>query len=270
MQPAELHRARDIALAASREAAELLREGFRSEPQTQKKGGVELVTEYDGRSEALLVAQIARAFPEHRVVGEELGQQGAADTAAPCWYVDPLDGTVNFAHHLPWYAISIGLEWKGRGLMGMVVAPELGWELIAIDGEGTWLNGQRVHVSQTETLQDAVVATGFPYRRDDFDNTAQLKAALARCRGLRRMGTASLDCLAVACGWMDAYWEFRLQPWDVSGGAICVREAGGTVSAVDGAPYRAGEGQILCSNGRIHRALQELLSPLPPPPEARR
>lgn len=255
------HRALETALAAAREAAPLLHAGFRARPVAEHKSKVDLVTEYDRRSEALLVERLRAAFPDHRIVGEEGGAQGAdaADLDRPVWYVDPLDGTVNFAHHLPWYAISIGLELGGEQQVAVVLAPESGWEVTAIAGEGAFLNGERIHVSSSQPLQKALCASGFPYEREPFDNVDNVRAVLHRAQAVRRMGTASLDLVAVACGWLDGYWEFTLKPWDISAGALLVQEAGGRVSLADGGTFSATDDSIVATNGLIHDELLAIL-----------
>jgi myo-inositol-1(or 4)-monophosphatase len=250
-----LHEARRIALAA----AELLRAAHGRDVAVEHKGVVDLVTEVDRRAEALIVPELRRAFPEHTVRAEE----GTEVDGAPevVWYVDPIDGTTNYAHHLPIYAVSLGLEVAGEPVVGVVHAPELGWELWAARGRGAYINGERLHVSTVSTLSEALLATGFPYdRRTALDNNIpEFAAIIRRCQGIRRMGVASLDCACVGCGMLDGYWEFKLKPWDVSAGALLVIEAGGKVSDLDGGPYRSTRGQLLATNGRIHAELQAAL-----------
>ena len=255
----ERERALGVALDAAREAAEVLQAGFRQTIVSSYKDGIELVTEYDRRCEDLIVGALRAAFPDHRIVGEESGHHGSDGEQVPTWFVDPLDGTVNFAHHLPWYAVSIGLRWQGVLELGVVLAPEFDWELTAIHGGGTQLNGAEVRVSETNSASDALVATGFPYDRSHFDNVDHLRSVLHGVRGVRRMGTASLDCLAVACGWLDGYWEYALRPWDVCAGALLVAEAGGQVSSPDQTPFSLESGTILATNGKIHAGLATLL-----------
>lgn len=259
----QLERALEVALAASREAAELLREGFRADGLTiERKSAIDPVTEYDRRAEALLVGRLREAFPDHRLRGEEGGDQGAdaADDERPIWYVDPLDGTVNFTHHIPWYAVSIGLELAGAGQVAVVLAVEQGWELTAIRGRGARRDGAATRVSGAAELVASLLATGFPYRREIDDNVARLSRALHRAQGIRRMGTASLDLAGVACGWLDGYWEPGLAPWDMSAGALLVTEAGGRVTAIDGGPYRSERPSIAATNGLIHDDLLATLS----------
>jgi myo-inositol-1(or 4)-monophosphatase len=260
---AELERALSVALAAAREAATLLREGFRADELTiEHKSAIDPVTEYDRRAEALLVGRLREAFPDHRLRGEEGGDQGADanDDERPIWYVDPLDGTVNFTHHIPWYAVSIGLEQGGQGQAALVLAVEQGWELTAIRGQGTRKDGKLARVSAAPRLVSSLLATGFPYRREIDDNVVRLSRALHRAQGIRRMGTASLDLAGVACGWLDGYWEPGLAPWDMSAGALLVQEAGGRVTAIDGGPFRAERASVLASNSLIHDDLLATLN----------
>jgi myo-inositol-1(or 4)-monophosphatase len=260
--PLDLQHALEVARDTARLAGELLRDGHRRSFVVENKGEVDLVTEHDRRSEALCVGRLSAAFPGHAIVGEEGAEVrpggGAADHT---WFVDPLDGTTNFAHGLPLYAVSIGLEIEGEPCLGVVFAPELGWEFTGARGGGVRLNGAPVRVSSTPRLDGSLVATGFPYdrRTAEDNNLRELGRVLVKCQGVRRMGVASLDCAAVACGWLDGYWEFKLEPWDISAGALLVLEAGGRTSDLDGGRYSSRSGRIVASNGLVH---EELLSAL--------
>jgi myo-inositol-1(or 4)-monophosphatase len=258
----DLERALARAQEIARAAGALLREGWRRGFTVEHKGEVDLVTEHDRRSEALVVGELARAYPDHAVIAEEgsalhEGEEGAR----PTWLVDPLDGTTNYAHRLPFYAVSIALEQGGRPLVGVVHLPELGWEFCATAGGGARLNGERIGVSSTAELASALLATGFPYdRRTARDiNLSEFEAALRRAQGIRRIGVASLDCALVAWGALDGYWEFKLKPWDIAAGALLVLEAGGRVTDLAGGPYRSSRGELLATNGRIHEELSTLL-----------
>jgi myo-inositol-1(or 4)-monophosphatase len=276
----DLDLALEIAQKVARKAGQLLLEGHRQGFKIKSKGnGFELVTEYDRRSEKLIVEALTKAFPDHAVIGEEGTNIKSAD-ARYVWYVDPLDGTTNYAHRLPWYAVSIGLEEKGQPVLGVIEAPEQGWQLWAIKDRGAFLEIQeqpiqtrghggpkRLAVSNTTTLDESLVATGFPYdrRTSPHNNLAQLETIIGRCQGIRRIGVASLDCAMVAWGALDAYWEFKLHPWDICAGALLVQEAGGDVTAPDGSPFVSLRGDILATNGIIHQemieALQDAKSP---------
>ncbi|MCK5799692.1 MAG: inositol monophosphatase [Deltaproteobacteria bacterium] len=258
----ERHAALDAALAAAHEVAEVLREGFRRDDlEIEHKSDVDPVTEYDRRAEAIIVDRLRRAFPDHRLRGEEGGSYGAdaADEARPLWYIDPLDGTVNYTHHIPWYAVSLGLEMAGLQEVALVLAVEQGWAMTALRGEGTLRDGAPVRVSQAKDLVSGLFATGFPYDRGSFDNVEELRAVLHGTQGIRRMGTASLDLAAVACAWIEGFWELGLKPWDMSAGALLVAEAGGRVTALDGEPFRSEVPSIVATNGALHDDLLAIL-----------
>jgi myo-inositol-1(or 4)-monophosphatase len=257
----DLDRALQTARETARRAGALLRDGRRRAFAVDHKGEVDLVTEHDRRSEALVVEALSRAFPDHAVVGEEGSAVGREGSGRPVWLVDPLDGTTNYAHRMPWYAVSIGLELDGEPLVGVVHAPEMGWEFWAARGRGAHLGDAPIRVSTVPDLDGALVATGFPYdrRTSPHNNVPELAAVLRRCQGVRRIGVASLDCALTAWGRLDAYWEYKLHPWDISAGALLVLEAGGQVSLADGERYRSGAGDIAASNGLVH---DELLAAL--------
>ena len=248
--------ARQVALAAG----ELLKEGWRQNFAIENKGEVDLVTEYDRRSEALVVEALSKAFPQHTVVGEEGTEIKGNDTEA-VWYVDPLDGTTNYAHHLPFYNVSIGLEREGKPCLGVVYVPEMGWEFWAVKGQGAYLGDKKIQVSKTESLNQSLVATGFPYDRrvSTNNNVPEFAEVIRHCQGVRRFGVASLDCVMVAWGKLDAYWELKLKPWDISAGAIIVEEAGGKVTAPDGGDFSSTDGNILATNGLVHQELADIL-----------
>ncbi len=253
------------ALEIARGASRLLLEGHRRGPAVRSKGRSDLVTEYDERSELFVREGLARAFPSHTVVGEEMG--GVAGELA--WYVDPLDGTTNFAHGHPFFCLSLGLVGGGEHLVGVVVAPALGTEWTAHRGGGAWRDGSRIGVSDTTAIEDALLATGFPATRASVeDNNYRAFLALdAASHGVRRCGAAALELALVADGGYDAFWDLGLKPWDLAAGALLVREAGGRVTDLRGEALELSKGRILASNGRLHDALVAGLAgglPLPP------
>lgn len=262
MDTALLDRALHIARQAAAEAGDLLLRGQRLGVHVENKGAVDLVTEWDRRSEALLVLRLHDAFPDHRVVAEEGGAVAGDGTGQARWLVDPLDGTTNFAHQLPIYSISLALELDGHIAVAVVRCPALGWEFYARRGGGSFLNGEIMHVSETPDLDHALTATGFPYdRRTSSDtNLHRLERVLLRCQGVRRLGSAALDCAMVAWGRIDAYWEVKIKPWDVAAGTLLVEEAGGRVSDLEGQGLDLGKGRILCTNGRLHAECVRLLA----------
>lgn len=261
----------ETAVEIARAAGALLRDGQDAHKlEEHKSSAIDLVTEYDGASEQLIVAGLRAAFPEHGIVGEEGAAQAAAEQL--CWYVDPLDGTVNYAHGLPIYAVSLGL-WDGaRPLVGVVYNPALEHLFTAVAGVGSWLQqGERrrpLRVSSRDRLLTALLGTGFPYDRhtSPHDNVAQMAAFLKQAQGIRRAGAAALDLCYVAAGWLDGYWEFKLHSWDVAAGALIVQEAGGRVSRPDGAPLVLDDRiDLVASNGRIHAEMLRVLAATPPP-----
>jgi len=234
-------------------------------PTTRKSSRIDIVTAADTEAEAYIVAALQRRFPRHHLVGEEGGGQGAPLAGAPFhWYVDPIDGTVNFASKLPHFCTSIGLATPDREpLLGVVLDPTRHELFTAVRGGGAHLNGQPIHVSETAELIDAVVTTGFPYDKhtNRDNNERQFAAFLKRIRGERRLGSAALDLCYVAAGRMDGYWEMDLKPWDAMAGMLIAREAGGVVTDYEGGPrpQRLDRGQYVASNGRIHAEMLEVL-----------
>jgi myo-inositol-1(or 4)-monophosphatase len=249
-----LEEARGIA----EEAAALVLDGFRSGAVVHKKGPVDLVTEFDLKSEALIRRRLLAAFPGHAIVGEEGEPVGSGDLV---WYVDPLDGTTNFAHGHPFFAVSIGLCDGSAPLVGVVHAPAIGVTWTAARGFGTRRNGAPCSVSPTTSLGDALCATGFPYdRRTNSDNNIrEYEAFLRRTQGVRRCGSASIDLALVADGSYDLSWEQRLSPWDLAAGACLVAEAGGRLSDYQGGPADPRSGMLVATNGALHEATLEVL-----------
>ena len=222
--------------------------GFKSEE-------INLVTEFDKRSEALIVERLAAAFPDDRVVAEE-GTTRGTEPRRPqrVWYVDPLDGTTNFAHGMPLFSVSLGLAIDRRPVLGVVEAPALGWSFAGTTtGGGSTFNGKPIAPSAIDRLLGALLVTGFPYTRNPVhDNMAEFAALTAAAQGTRRLGSAALDLCFVACGWLDGYWERELHPWDLVGGSAIVIGAGGQATDLDGRPFDGETGRVLATNGRIH------------------
>ncbi len=257
----------DVAVTAAREAGALLAEGHgRRHAVEHKQAAIDLVTEYDRRSEALVVARLRAAFPGDAVLAEEGGLSGAA-SARRRWLVDPLDGTTNFAHGLPLFCVSIALEVDGALAVGVVEAPALGLTFAARRGGGATLNGEPIAASDTDALARALVVTGFPYDRQtsDENNFAQFIAFQRRAQGVRRLGAAALDLAFVARGAFDGYWEMKLKAWDVAAGALLVAEAGGRVTGWRGEPPSIDRGAVVASNGRIHDEMLAVIASLPLP-----
>jgi myo-inositol-1(or 4)-monophosphatase len=254
-----------VAAAAADEAARHLRNASGRQQRVEYKGAIDLVTETDRAVEALLVERLRRAFPDHLIVGEE-GSAGRP-LAHPrpgqfAWYIDPLDGTTNFAHGHPQFAVSLGLARDGELLLGVVVDPLRGETFTAARGQGATLNGQAIRVSAVAELGAALLATGLPYdRRAHADYyLGVIKAFVLRAQGIRRAGSAALDLCYLACGRFDGYWEWKLSPWDCAAGVLVVREAGGVVSDFRGGDFDLFGQEILASNGLVHGAMKEVLA----------
>jgi myo-inositol-1(or 4)-monophosphatase len=272
------------ATAIAREAGARLREFFSQGVETEYKGDVDLVTVADRTSEKLIRERLSEAFPEHGIFGEE-GTRDRLDGEFR-WYVDPLDGTTNFAHGLPQFCVSMGLEQRRKGLApdedGTMVAAVIYDPLrddlfVAERGRGARLNGKPMHVSKTPELAEALVATGFPSRkRNESPNIHFYHEFSLRSHGVRRAGSAALDLAYVAAGRLDAFWEFNINPWDTAAGYLLVEEAGGKMTGFSGQPFRLDSREILASNGLIHAELVGLfadmfagrnLLPIPSPKE---
>ena len=228
--------------------------------QVSVKGPRNFVTAADRRAEAILREELAKARPDYGFLGEEGGAHEGADKAHR-WIVDPLDGTTNFLHGIPHFAVSIALERNGTIVAGLVYNPANDEMFVAERGKGAFLDDKRIRVAARERLADAVVACGLPhYGRGDLALArSEIAAAQQHFAGLRRYGAAALDLAWVAAGRLDAYWERDLSPWDVAAGSLLVREAGGYVSDLDGGDAILRKGNVVAGNETMHRALLRLL-----------
>lgn len=255
----------------AREAGVVLMNHF-GRVRIEYKGGVDLVTAADRASEALIVDRLRSLYPRHDIVAEE---GSGSESGAPFrWYVDPLDGTTNFAHGVPIFGVSIALEHEGRLIAGVVYQPVLDELFAAQEGQGASLNGRRIHVSAVSSLAEALVATGFPaHKRHKNPNIHFYHAITLRTHGVRRLGAAALDLCYTACGRFEAFWEFNLKPWDTAAGSLILREAGGRLSDMLGGEYALTSPEVLASNGLVHEELRELFREIfagvaPPLPSA--
>lgn len=243
----------------AREAGALLREYEKNRPAFEMKGEFDLVTEADRRSEELVVRAIESRYPGHAILGEEGGDR--AGNSEYRWYVDPLDGTTNFAHGFPVFNVSIGLEHKGELICGVIYDPTRDELFAAERGAGARLNGQPVHVSRAGHLEDSLVATGFPSRKRHQNVNVHFFYQMAMItHGVRRPGAAAIDLAYVACGRLDAFWEFGLNPWDVAAGALLIEEAGGTVTDMHGEKWHLRSPHLLATNTLLHRETLELFA----------
>jgi myo-inositol-1(or 4)-monophosphatase len=253
---------RTVAAAAAQQAGKIIADAYRTDFQVYYKQGTltNLVTEVDRRSEAAIVEVISAAFPEHRILAEEGGEASRAGSPYR-WYVDPLDGTTNFAHGFPMFCVSIGLEADGQMILGVVYDP-LRRELFEAEaGQGAFLNGERIHVSKVADLQKALLVTGFPYdHAGRQENLPYFSRFALESQGVRRTGSAAIDLCYVAAGRIDGFWELDLRPWDVAAGSLMVAEAGGKVTDFLGHPFSVHGSQTLATNSLIHEAMASVIA----------
>ncbi len=248
-----------LLIKAAQQAGQLLLEMRDKGVAVEFKGAVDLVTAADLAAEQLIVDLISQHFPGHDILAEENGFRSQGSDHR--WIIDPVDGTTNFAHGLPWFAVSIGLEVRGQLVLGTIFNPCNNEFFLAERGAGATLNGRSIKVSAVDKLDRALLATGFPYDRketpvNNYDHFVNFQQAAQACR---RPGAASLDLACVAAGRFDGYWEMKLKPWDVAAGVLLVEEAGGRVSDFDGTDMALDRGECLASNGHLHEAMQAVL-----------
>ena len=253
-------------VAIAHGAGEIIMRHFAAPIRTTiKSSRIDIVTAADTEAETYIVKELLERFPDHHIVGEEGGGQGAPSASTPYqWFVDPIDGTVNFASKLPHFCTSIALATTDRQpLLGVIYDPTRRELFTAIHGAGAWLNGQPIRVTQTAELIDAVITSGFPYDKhtNSDNNLKEWAAFLTRIRGERRLGSAALDLCYVAAGRLDGYWEKDLKPWDAMAGMLIAREAAGMVTDYQGGPNPQGldRGRYVASNGKLHAAMLEVL-----------
>jgi myo-inositol-1(or 4)-monophosphatase len=274
--------------AIAREAGALLMHYFHQHLKIEYKGEADLVTAADRAAEALIRDRIRARWPTHDVLGEE---QGLSDRGSDYrWYVDPLDGTTNFAHGYPVFCVSLGLEYqeldqrsagqRASRIAAVIYDPTRDELFTAEQGRGSRLNGEAIHVSKTPALKESLLATGFPsHKRHKNPNIFFYHQITLHTHGVRRAGSAALDLCNVASGRFDGFWEFNLNPWDTAAGVLIVEEAGGKVTRFDGSPFELNSRETVASNGLLHEALlaefQEIfagrgMEPLPDPREYKR
>ena len=244
-------------------AGDIQRAGQESGFRVDKKGSIDLVTEVDLACERMCRETLAERFPDHDILAEEFG--GSSPGRAPSrfrWVFDPLDGTTNYAHGLPIYCSSLALEIDGRTEVAAIYDPTRKELFTGERGEGSYLNGRALRVSQTETLIDSLLVTGFPYtvHEQSGDLVALFGYFLSRARAVRRLGSAALDLCYVAAGRFEAFWEQHLKPWDLSAGALIVDEAGGCVTGMDGGPFDPAAAHLIASNGHVHREVVDTIA----------
>jgi myo-inositol-1(or 4)-monophosphatase len=247
----------ETAVAIARESGALLADFFARHIPYELKGENDLVTEADRTSERLIIERLTQHYPSHAIVAEEGG--GHESTSGFRWYVDPLDGTTNFAHSFPCFNVTLALEQQGELIAGVIFDP-INEELFTAElGAGAYLNGSRIHVSKVAKLESALVATGFPSRKRHQSINIHFYHQLGMAtHGVRRCGSAAIDLAFVACGRLDAFWEFGLNPWDMAAGRLLVAEAGGKFSGMHGEPHQLRGPDLLVDNGLIHEEILEL------------
>jgi myo-inositol-1(or 4)-monophosphatase len=248
-----------VATRAAYRGAQVLRSKFGNIHEVREKQAREIVTEADTESEKVIVDTIRERFPEHAILGEEGGlQTGSAEYR---WIIDPLDGTVNFAHQVPIFCISIALARGSEVMLGIILNPVNGELFSALRGHGARLNNRTIAVSSIPTVADSLLVTGFPYNIQEVFEPVIVRYArcLKEARGMRRLGSAALDLCYVACGRFEAFWEQNLKPWDTAAGALIVTEAGGRVSTFSNQSFSVECKEILATNARIHEEMLGLL-----------
>ena len=250
---------KEVAVAAAHRGAGILQSRFGNISRVQKKAAQEIVTEADTESEKEIIAIISSNFPGHGILSEECGM--ANPSSEYRWIIDPLDGTVNFAHRVPIFCISIALTFNAAVVLGVVFNPISGELFSAVNGQGAQLNGRPIKVSKVASISESLLVTGFAYNVNEIFNPVITRYGncLKAAQGLRRLGSAALDLCYVACGRFEGFWEQNLKPWDTAAGCLIATEAGGQVTTFSNQPYTIDQLEILATNGRIHQEMLGLL-----------
>lgn len=243
-------------------AGGIIRQLYEQPHKITMKGEIDLVTEADIASETAIIASLNEDVPGINIMAEESHNKLDGPRQGKLWVIDPLDGTTNFAHGVPIFAVSIALMENEQPIIGVIYCPMQDELFCAVQGGGAWLNGNPIKVTDTDFLIQSLVATGFPYDiHKNFDGiTHQIKTILPKVRDIRRLGAAAVDLAYVSCGRLDAFWELDLKPWDTAAGCLLVEEAGGRVSDFSGQAFSPFKKEILASNDRLHSLMLELLS----------
>ena len=251
----------EIATNAAREAGIFLKQSVGAIRSIEQKEGLEtnLVTDIDKRSEEMIIRRIREHFPDHGILAEESGSTDR--DAETIWVIDPLDGTTNFTHGLPIFCVSIGVMHRGELTAGVVYDPNHDEMFTAEKGKGAWLNGNRMRVSGQSKLMSSLLVTGFPYtiRENPYNAIEHFNTFLVSSQAVRRLGSAAIDFCYVAAGRFDGFWEVSLNPWDMAGGVLIVREAGGVVTDFTGKGWKLEGKNVLATNGKIHAPMIEVL-----------
>ena len=245
----------------ARDAGSILKSGFRHNLQIDHKGVIDLVTEMDHKSESFLIQKIRDKFPTHQVITEESGVISGDEDQT--WNIDPLDGTVNYAHGIPIFSVSIAYMEKGQVVLAGIFDPMQDEFFSAERGRGAWLENDPINVSSEKTLDQSLLVTGFPYdiRTNPENNLNHYASLTLRSRGVRRLGSAAIDLAYIASGRFDGFWEVRIHPWDIAAGSLIVEEAGGKVTDIRGGPdFLNQTPSILATNGKIHQEMLSILN----------
>jgi myo-inositol-1(or 4)-monophosphatase len=241
------------------DAGRILSEGFHKPKRVRYKGVIDPVTQFDVKSENFIKSKILKRYPDHSFLAEE---GDAIDSGSEFrWVIDPLDGTVNYAHGFPVYSVSIGLQYRGESVVGVVYDPEADEKFAASLGHGAFMNKKRLRVTSEKSLQKALLATGFAYsiRTARVNNLGMFARMAKKAQGVRRLGSAALDLCWLGAGRLDGFWEYELHPWDTAAATLIVTEAGGKVTRINGGSYSIFNKDILASNGHIHNAMKRVL-----------
>lgn len=256
-----MNRHLEVAIETALKAGRYLKKRFRSPKHIEYKGEIDLVTDSDIAAEEIIIKSLKKAYPLYRILAEETAGRYPVSKKGYCWIIDPIDGTTNFAHGYPLFAISIALEYNGEIQLGVAYNPLLNEVFTAQTGKGAFLNGKRIHVSSTKNISQALLATGFPYdiRHDSKTNLDYFARFQLKAQNIRRDGTAVLNLCYTACGRFDGFWELKLKPWDTASGFLMVKEAGGRVTDFKGGRYNIYKKEIIASNALIHNAMLKVL-----------
>ena len=255
----DLEHAKRVGIQAAYSGAKILRDRFGHISQIGQKGAFDLVTEADTASEKIIIQTIRNAFPDHAILAEESGvNHGNAEYQ---WFIDPLDGTTNYAHQLPIFSIAIALAVREKMMLGLVLNPMDGELFAAVTGSGATLNNIPIYVSSSTTVHKSLLVTGFPYDFSEIIEPAMKRFSVCQntSQGVRRLGSAALDICYVACGRFDAFWEQNLKPWDKAAAAVIATEAGALITDFANRPFAINQNEILVSNGLIHQEMLSLL-----------
>ncbi|MGV8026103.1 MAG: inositol monophosphatase family protein [Anaerolineaceae bacterium] len=250
----------DYLIRIAKQAGEILMDGYLKQHEIRHKGRIDLVTEMDTRSETYLLGEIRRDFKDHTIITEESGHLDGVEDH--CWFIDPLDGTVNYAHGVPIFSVTVAYAYRNRVTLAVTVDPTRAHCFSSERGQGAYLNEQPIHVSTTRELVDAMLVTGFPTDLNDSikNNLDNFSRFLKNVQSLRRLGSAALDIAYVAAGWLDGYWEIGIHPWDIAAGTLLIEEAGGLVTNLQGEEdYFKPPYSLIAANPALHAKMCTML-----------